>query len=80
MLICYAGSSGGVRLKESIAPDAGTVEYCVGGVWQAVCHSNWDYKDAFVVCRQLGLPATGVQKIKCYASCLQFSVSSVMCK
>jgi len=31
----------------------------VNGVWSSVCHSNWDYKDAFVVCQQLGYPATG---------------------
>ena len=40
-------------------PEAGTVEFCSGGIWQAVCDSHWDYKDAFVVCRELGLPATG---------------------
>ena len=40
-------------------PEAGTVDYCVNGAWKAVCDRNWDYKDAFVVCRQLGFPATG---------------------
>ena len=40
-------------------PEAGTVEFCSSGIWKAVCDSNWDYKDAFVVCRELGLPATG---------------------
>ena len=40
-------------------PKAGTVEYCVSGTWKAVCDTNWDYKEAFVVCRQLGFPATG---------------------
>ena len=58
-MICI-GSNGNVRLKESIVPEAGTVEYCVGGVWKAICDSIWDYKDAYVVCRQLGLPATGI--------------------
>ena len=48
-----------MRLRGGIVPEAGTVEYCVGGIWKAVCDNSWDYKDAFVVCRQLGLPATG---------------------
>ena len=32
---------------------------CVGERWRELCYSGWDYKEAFVVCRQLGLPATG---------------------
>ena len=57
--ILILGTNGGVRLYGGIVPEAGTVEYCTGGTWKAVCDSNWDYKDSFVVCRQLGFPATG---------------------
>ena len=46
-------------MRGGVVPEAGTVEFCSGGTWKAVCDSNWDYKDAFVVCRELGLPATG---------------------
>lgn len=54
------GTEGSVKLHDDgIIPQAGTVEYCVNGAWKGVCDSNWDYKDAFVVCRQLGFPATG---------------------
>ena len=48
-----------MRLQGGVVPEAGTVEYCTGGTWKAVCDYGWDVKDSFVVCRQLGLPATG---------------------
>ena len=58
--IANTGTSGSVQLHGGVIPEAGTVEYCISGTWRAVCHGNWDYKDAFVVCRQLGFPATGI--------------------
>ena len=48
-----------VRLIGGLIPEEGTVEVCMNAVWSSVCDSSWDYKDAFVVCRQLGYPATG---------------------
>ena len=53
------GSNGSVRLIGGLIPEEGTVQVCVSAVWSSVCHLSWDYKDAFVVCRQLGYPATG---------------------
>ena len=67
-LVHVAGSSGTVLLVSGLIPEEGTVQVCVNGVWSSVCdnswdyrwdYSSWDYKDAFVVCRQLGYPATG---------------------
>ena len=64
-IVCYSplvhisGSNGTVRLIDGLIPEEGTVEVCVNAVWGSVCDSSWDYKDAFVVCRQLGYPATG---------------------
>ena len=62
MVTClyFLGTSGSVQLRGGIVPEAGTVEYCVGGTWKAVCDSSWDYRDAFVTCRQLRFPATGI--------------------
>ena len=51
---------GNVHLAGGLGPTEGRVEVCVQGRWSGVCHSNWNYQDAFVVCRQLGYPATGV--------------------
>ena len=53
---CVAGN---VRLIGGLVPTEGTVQMCVGGRWRELCYSSWSYQEAFVVCRQLGLPATG---------------------
>ena len=31
---------------------------CDNGAWTSMCDNHWGYKEGFVVCRQLGLPAT----------------------
>ena len=51
--------TGNVRLIGGLVPTEGTVQMCVGGRWRELCYSGWSYQEAFVVCRQLGLPATG---------------------
>ena len=56
---CPPGIHGMVRPVDGLILEEGTVEVCVNAVWSSVCDSSWDYKDAFVVCRQLGYPATG---------------------
>ena len=46
-----------VRLVSGLSQLDGRVEVCLGGVWGTVCDENWDFNDATVVCRELGLPS-----------------------
>ena len=52
-------TDGHVRLVGGLVESEGTVEFCQNGAWNSLCYSSWGYQEAFVVCRQLGLPATG---------------------
>ena len=72
----FLGTSGSTQLRGGIVPEAGTVEYCVSGTWKAVCDYRWDYRDAFVVCRQLGFPATGRDYISCDYIMYRYNLSS----
>ena len=56
----FIGEEGSVQLRGGIVPEAGSVKYCIHGSWNAICGEGWSYNDAFVLCRQLGLPATGM--------------------
>ena len=53
--------AGEVRLIDGnrIGGLKGTVEICFGGKWSTVCAESWDYRDAEVVCRQLGFGTRG---------------------
>ena len=63
MLSYIIGREGSVRLYNASSSEEGVIEYCRGGFWRAVCDTNWSYQNSFVVCRQLGLPATGMNAI-----------------
>lgn len=43
-----------VRLRGSTSPNIGRVEVYYAGIWGSIYSSNWDIKDATVVCKQLG--------------------------
>lgn len=51
--------NGTVRLKGGDFT-YGRVEVCINGLWGTVCSDYWDYKDASVVCSQLGFSPFGI--------------------
>ena len=47
-------TSGAVRLVNDSSDSEGIVEVCYQEVWTTVDGVYWDYRDARVLCRQLG--------------------------
>lgn len=59
---------GDVRLLEGSTPLEGRVEICKNNVWGTVCHREWTFTDAKVVCRQLGYSVAGKMVIDLIAN------------
>ena len=43
-----------MQLVDGNSASEGRVELCTDGIWTTIRDDNWDYRDARVVCRQLG--------------------------
>ncbi len=63
MLFSECSTAGEVRLVNGDRTGGrgreGQVQICFGGQWGTVCDDSWDYRDAEVVCRQLGFGTFG---------------------
>ena len=59
-VLCAACTNGDLRLIGGSSSFEGRVEICWNNEWATVCDDFWSNADARVVCRQLGLTATGI--------------------
>ena len=57
-------NEGDIRLMNGQTSKDGRVLVCLDGVWSSVCDDRWDFRDAAVVCRQLGY--NGREFSSCY--------------
>ena len=55
-IVCLCFIDFNVRLAGSPISNAGQVEVFYAGVWGTIASSQWNIKNAHVVCRQLGYP------------------------
>ena len=58
---CTDHQEGSVQLIGGLSPYEGRVEVCNNGQWGTICNRGyWNYRDAMVVCRQLGFTTAGM--------------------
>ena len=48
-----------VRLVEGNSYNEGRLEVRYNGQWGSVCYYRWNYRDTYVICRQLGFGTSG---------------------
>ena len=82
MYLFIGGCTDGiVRLSASSLKYVGRVEICIETIWTSLCDESWDFRDAQVVCRELGYsPYGAVPTYNCYTEGqLSFGITDINC-
>ena len=59
-LISFANcEEGDVRVMDGDITQGGRVEVCANNIWGSICSDGFDFTDAYVVCKELGLGESG---------------------
>ena len=57
---------------------AGRVEICIETTWTPLCDQSWDFKDAQVVCKELGYSPYGITTFVNTCSAITFFIGQVL--
>ena len=63
-----------VRLVDGKTELDGSVEICQNGLWVPVCGEKWDYREAQIVCKQLGYNGSESVVTLLFINLLQYAV------
>lgn len=64
---------------DNSAPNAGRVEVYYNNYWRSICDTNWDLKNAHVICRMLGYNQGAIAAIQGFQGSDDFWLSGVNC-
>ena len=60
LLVSANCEEGAVRLKDGDITQEGRIEVCANNIWGSICGDGFDFTDAYVVCKELGLGVSGI--------------------